>query len=192
MFSRYIKYFVFFFTFGWCSLFYPIQDGASQVVQMEGEVMPMAILEIDLPNARLSSEGQTSGVLDFGQVSAMGLSVNPVGRVVYSPQYGEAYYQADITVRAMASGFSEPISLVVSQADQGPLSGLIYDSDQSFDISQTRTLTPIPHFPIKRVIVSNVSAGMTEYYRQIILRVPRDLSSGLKSGILEYNLEVCQ
>ncbi|MCP5468027.1 MAG: hypothetical protein H7A32_02020 [Deltaproteobacteria bacterium] len=172
--------------------FFSVNLVYSETVQLEGEIMPMAMLEIDLPNARLSSEGQTTGTIDFGQVNAMGLAVNPLGRLVVSSEYGEAYYQADVTLRAMASGFTDPISLVVSQTDQGPLSGLIYESDQSFDISQTRSLNAIPNSPTKRVVIASVNTGITEYYRQIILRVPRDLSSGLKTATLEYHLEVCQ
>ncbi|MFO1520236.1 MAG: hypothetical protein U1F57_11350 [bacterium] len=159
-------------------------------VQLEGQIVPVVSLEISAPGVNLKNDQVQTGTLNFGNVNA-GIRVNnPIGRQTINARMNEAYFQTDLFVRVRLAGTLSHAQLVVSEGAPGPLHNLIYEADESTNLSDLTGLDPIPLDPQKKVAVAYIPPGNHEFRRQLILRVPAALEAGPKQAMIFYNLAV--
>ena len=164
-------------------------ESASSSIELEGNIVPISTLSLITQGRKFQSGQNVGALLSLNQVDALGAYKNPSGRSSHSLEKSETYYQTDLQVRVQISGSNTTTNLVISQMDSGPLRGLIYETNQQYDISQTSQLQPIPQLPQKLIAVSNITNGTHDFDRQIILRVPANLSAGVKNAVIQYSLE---
>ena len=162
----------------------------ASLIELQGNIVPISTLSLITQGREVNSAKGSEGAISLNKVDAAGLYRNPAGNLVRSSENLESYYQTDLTIKTQISGSSSAARLVIYQMDSGPLLGLLYEADRSFDISQTKKLEPIPLFPKSKIAISNISNGQRDYQRQVILRVPASLSEGPKSAVIQYALEV--
>lgn len=159
-------------------------------VQIKGRILPVVNLEIITQGQSLSSTGVQRGVLNFGMANARATIPNLIGREAHHPRFGEAYYQTDIFVRVQMAGISRPAQLTVTEMAEGPLRGMLYEADRNYPLMNTRNLEPIPMSPNFQIAVGQIPPGVTEYQRQLVVRVPSNMPPGNKQSVIRYNLLV--
>ncbi|MBL7684788.1 MAG: hypothetical protein JNK65_02005 [Deltaproteobacteria bacterium] len=165
------------------------QANGSSILQLDGQVVSIAKLEINIRGQSLNANNPT-GALNFGRVNALGSENNPIGKMLKNNRQDSAYYQASYQIKTQVSGLKTLPRLTVTQLSGGPLQNLVFESDDKIDLQDFEGRSPVPTSPTKAIAIESVPPGQNIFDRQIVIKIPPNLSPGPKQSALIYQLEV--